>query len=159
MSTHELLPFPHATVSEVLGLLEIIHDYNGKIRVSELADEVGMEIDDLNDVVDFCELLKFVKVVKGEIKLTATGKKIISYDDEDKIKEELKKRLRLVEPFRTALKFLKSRKEATKEEFLEYMKKKFLVTDERTYARLLFDWLLFSESVDYDIDEDKIILL
>lgn len=159
MSNYQLLPFPHATVSEVLGLLEIIHEYNGSIRISELADEVGMEIDDLNDVVDFCELLKFIRVSKGEIKLTATGKRIISYDDEDKVKEELKKRLKFVEPFRTALKFLKSKKEVSKEEFLEYMKKKFLFSDEKTYARLFFDWLLFSESIDYDIDKDKIILL
>ena len=159
INMHEILPFPHATVSEVLGLLEIIADYNGKIRISELAEEVGMEIDDLNDVVDFCELLKFVKVQKGEIILTATGKKIISYENEDVLKQELKKRLKMIEPFRTALKFLQKNKKTTKKKFLEYMSKKFIVSDQRIYARLLLDWLLFSESIDYDIDKDEITLL
>ena len=47
MVKHKMLPFPDANVGEVLGLVEIIYAYGGKTKISFLAEELRMQLDDL----------------------------------------------------------------------------------------------------------------
>jgi len=70
--TPATMPLPHVTVDAFSGLAEIM-DQLGPISVADVADELGLEVDDLLPLVDALELLGFAHVEAGRIRLTPEG--------------------------------------------------------------------------------------
>jgi len=66
------VPLPHASVDGLSGLAEILAQL-GRNTVADVADELGLEVDDFLPLVDALELLGFAEVVDGDIHLTTDG--------------------------------------------------------------------------------------
>jgi NitT/TauT family transport system ATP-binding protein len=148
----EVLRIPHASVGEVLGLVEFLTAYGGKMRISELMDELPMEIDDLGDVIDMAELLNLVEVDEGEIKVTLYGETISVGSIDDK-KRVLHKKLEKVEPFKTALQLLKKKKVMSEQELMRILLKKFDIEMNGNFHELFTNWGSYAELFEYDADE------
>ncbi|WP_208028095.1 ABC transporter ATP-binding protein [Rhabdothermincola sediminis] len=67
------LPLPGATVDALSGLAEILHRLDDRIDLADLAEDLVLEVDDLLPLVDALELLGFVTVRAGEVRLTPEG--------------------------------------------------------------------------------------
>jgi NitT/TauT family transport system ATP-binding protein len=109
-------------MSKIRGIIGIIKQNDGAIGLSELADEVDEDIDDLLPLVEACKLLGFARIDDSTIRLTADGKKLTLGNSSKMIRERLKE----LEPFRSALEMLKVRdgEGATTEELFSDLREK-----------------------------------
>ena len=67
-----LVPIPLASVDAVSGLADILAR-EGTRTIANLADDLGLEVDDLLPQVDALEQLGFATVGAGRVRLTAIG--------------------------------------------------------------------------------------
>ena len=67
---------PKVAISELTGLLDAINapEYDGKVDLPRLADDLSMDIDDLFRINEVLEILRFAKVSAGDIELTEAGR-------------------------------------------------------------------------------------
>ena len=73
-----MLALPRAHVGQMIGLLEVLEDFKGRVDVAKVADDLILELDDLLPAVDAAELLTFIKVDSGDLILTETGREFLS---------------------------------------------------------------------------------
>ena len=72
---------PDVGVTEMLGLLESIIEYDDKkIDLAEIAEDSHLDIDDLFPLIEGLELLEFAKAEQGFIELTPAGKELAQAD-------------------------------------------------------------------------------
>jgi len=145
-----------AEISQVLGLLDLLKSYDGKMDIAELASELKMEIDDLFPIIDTAEYLGLVTVAKGDVQLTNIGYKL----SESKLIEQkkiLKNQLLKLEPFKTIIKMLHEKGELEKEELIEILS---LSLDRGENLDKLLNsiiaWGSFSNVFHYNGDSEKI---
>ncbi|MFN3621995.1 MAG: AAA-associated domain-containing protein, partial [Nitrososphaerales archaeon] len=62
----------------MIGLLEVLEDFRGRVDAAKVADDLMLELRDLLPAVDAAELLGFLKVDSGDLILTNEGKKFLS---------------------------------------------------------------------------------
>jgi NitT/TauT family transport system ATP-binding protein len=150
MVKHKMLPFPDANVGEVLGLVEIVYAYKGKVRVSFLAEELRMDLDELNDVIEMAKLLSLVRVKEGTVELTVYGESLNLGTIDDK-KRVLRKNLVKIEPFKSILAILKKDGHAHQEDILRGLREKnVVIEDELRFHKLLLAWGGYAEIFEYD---------
>jgi NitT/TauT family transport system ATP-binding protein len=66
-------PLPHASVDGLSGLAEMVLHRGGRCDLVDLADDLGLEIDDLLPQVDALDLLGFTALSGDDLLLTDTG--------------------------------------------------------------------------------------
>ncbi|MFE6685003.1 nitrate/sulfonate/bicarbonate ABC transporter ATP-binding protein [Streptomyces sp. NPDC057743] len=76
-------PLPHASVDGLAGLAEILARRGDRCDLADLADELGLEVDDLLPMVDALDLLGFAVVHGGELQLTPEGSGFAGADVQD----------------------------------------------------------------------------
>ncbi len=158
MVKHKILPIPHADVGEVLGLADTLYGYRCKTKVSFLADELQIDMDDLGDVVDMAKLLGIVASRKGVINLTLFGEALSLGNIDDK-KKILREKMLKIEPFKTIIRLLKkSGGEMERDELVDTVSKKFLIEDKAMFLKLIIGWGNYTESFEYDSDEETFVL-
>jgi len=74
-------PLPHAHVTEIVGLLEVVHDHGDRINVFELSDRLGVELGRTIVVVNAAELLGLVDTPKQDVLLNQTGRDFVGGDE------------------------------------------------------------------------------
>jgi NitT/TauT family transport system ATP-binding protein len=87
-------PKPQATIGDRLpragsnvmaGLMESLEgDYDGKADLPQLAQTLQLEIDDLFPIVEALALLGFAEVARGDIQLSAAGRKYVQGDTQER---------------------------------------------------------------------------
>ncbi|NNN31424.1 nitrate/sulfonate/bicarbonate ABC transporter ATP-binding protein [Streptomyces sp. S3(2020)] len=73
-------PLPQASVDGLSGLAEMVLHRGGRCDLADLADDLGLEIDDLLPQVDALELLGFTTLGGDDLMLTDTGKAFAGAD-------------------------------------------------------------------------------
>ncbi len=73
-------PLPGATVSEIIGLLEIVHDHGDRINLFELGGRLRLDLGHSILVVNAAELLDLVTTPKQEVVITAVGRGFVASD-------------------------------------------------------------------------------
>lgn len=66
-------PLPAATVDGLSGLAELVAHRGGRCDLADLADELGLDVDDLLPQVDALELLGFASISGDDLVLTEPG--------------------------------------------------------------------------------------
>jgi len=96
-----------ARLNRVLGVLRLLHANSGKIGISKLASLSHSNVDYLLHEVSVAKMLGMIKVSKsGVVQITRLGEQV--YHHEQPGIEEVAKRLRSIEPFRTAFEISKT---------------------------------------------------
>jgi NitT/TauT family transport system ATP-binding protein len=70
-------PLPEVSISEVVGLLEMLDTRGGRENVFALADDLGREFGTVLGVVKAAELIDLVETPKQEVVLTDAGKNLL----------------------------------------------------------------------------------
>ncbi|MFI1801663.1 nitrate/sulfonate/bicarbonate ABC transporter ATP-binding protein [Streptomyces sp. NPDC020379] len=73
-------PLPQASVDGLSGLAEILTQHGDRCDLADLAEELGLEVDDLLPQVDALELLGFALIREGDLLLTASGTRFARAD-------------------------------------------------------------------------------
>jgi NitT/TauT family transport system ATP-binding protein len=152
-----LLALPRAHVGQMIGLLEVLEDFKGRVDVAKVADDLILELDDLLPAVDAAELLSFVKVDSGDLILTESGREFLSKGPKAR-KKMLNKYLANLESFKKILNFIKNQEnyEVSKEELLDSIKGEVADFDAESDFSWIIEWGRHSLLLKYDSDNDKI---
>lgn len=74
---------PKVTIAEITGFLDTANspDYKEeKIDLPEIADELDLDVDNLFQITEVLEIMRFADVSKGDIELTPAGKRFAEAD-------------------------------------------------------------------------------
>jgi len=73
------MSLPHVSTNSLAGLLETLSakPFEGKAGLPLLAEETGMEIDELFPIAETLQLLRFAEIADGQIVLTEPGRKFV----------------------------------------------------------------------------------
>ncbi|MEU5425667.1 nitrate/sulfonate/bicarbonate ABC transporter ATP-binding protein [Streptomyces olivoreticuli] len=71
--THANTPLPTASVDGLSGLAEIVDHRGGRCDLADLADDLGLEIDDVLPLVDALDLLGLASMSEDDLVLTGRG--------------------------------------------------------------------------------------
>ncbi|MCS7132444.1 MAG: AAA-associated domain-containing protein [Nitrososphaeria archaeon] len=149
---------PSVTPGMVIGLLDVVSGHGGKADLARIAIDLQSDVDDLLPVIEVAEALGLISVENGDVVLTDLGEKLVKAAPSRR-KLILRKSISNVEPFATAFKLIKSKKEISAEELFEELGKVRELVEEykdpEQVHQMLLEWLLYTEVVKYNGDEKK----
>jgi NitT/TauT family transport system ATP-binding protein len=153
--TPATVPLPHASVDGMAGLAEILEQL-GRSTVADVADELGLEIDDFLPLVDGLELLGFAEVVDGVIHLTPAGETLAGADiqaSKQIFAAAAQERAPLVGVITNGL---ARTDDGTLRPgfFLDLLRRSFSEDEALTQIELAIDWGRYAELYEYDSDRD-----
>ena len=149
---------PETTVSEIMGLLEIISDYGGKEDIAKLADDFDLEIDEILPEAQAAELLGFTVIEGGDIRLSEDGKKIIKSSIKER-KKLFKDHILKLEIFKKVISFIESRKgKIKKEEAVEFLRQ-YLPGDAKVNLRDIINWGRYAGVLTYNSEQDELSII
>jgi len=145
---------PEVDSSMLSGLIETMAapEFDEKIDLPELADELMMHVDDLFPIMETLEILGFAKISDGDIQLSRIGKAFAEADILEK-KQLFAKQLILKVPLAQVIrKTLDDRKghRVSEERFLTKLEDYLSDKEAKKVLKTLIDWGRYAELFAYD---------
>ncbi|MDE1763392.1 MAG: AAA-associated domain-containing protein [Thaumarchaeota archaeon] len=151
------MTIPRAQVGTVIGLLEILRDFHGKVDLAKVADELRLELDDILPAVDAAKLLKLIQVNAGDLILTGEGTTLLSKGISGR-KRELYNVVSSLGEINGILNFI--RKEhggtVTKEDLLSFIRQEMPDVDAQQTFSWIVEWGRYALLLRYDDNTQKI---
>ena len=152
--------FPKATISEIVGLLEVVNDSGGIEDAARLAGDFDLELDEILPSIDGAELLGFVRVTDGNIELTGDAQKLLDTGirERKKIIRDKVAGVELIKGLRNMLMESPERK-MSKEEALKFLQSRISTSDIESYFRIIINWTRTAGLIGYNSDSEEICLM
>lgn len=152
-------PLPQATVGQIIGLLEFLEDVKEKKDIHKFAQELQYDLDDLYPIIDACEMLHFVKVENGDIKLSVEGKLFLKSDVNER-KKLFKNSLKKIKAYKEVLSRLKeaANQEIDREKLVKLFSDYFPEEQAEEVVHTLIDWGRYAELIGYDSNSEEVYL-
>ena len=152
-------PIPQAGISEILGLLEVLDDRQGKDKVYTLARDLNMEFGSLLLVIKAAEMLDFVYTPGTDVVLKALGKKMIETEMNEK-KKVLLGQLRQLSIFIHLGEVLASREDRrlSRAEFLDEIAHSLPKERPEQVFETVINWGRWGEFLGYSQDDGYVYL-
>jgi len=154
-------PFPHVRVGAIAGFIELLSDLvDTRVDIYKVAEDLQMDVADIQPVIEAAELLKFIDTTGGDIIITEEGKIFAEADVLEK-KQIFKKLLLSHVPFiQQILQVLnnKSNHRMPVEFFIELLETKFSESEAHDQMEIAIDWGRYAELFAYDEDSKEIYL-
>ncbi len=145
---------PDVEPSELTGLIETMTEFDAKIDLPELADELSMTIDELFPLTETLEILGFAKVSEGDIQLSQSGKEFSSADLQLRKKmfaQCLLEKVPLARKIRTVLDEKRGHR-AQEERFLSQLEDYLSEKESERVLKTVIDWGRYAEVFAYDVN-------
>jgi len=146
---------PDVAPAAIAGLIENMqNEFSNEAPLSELADNLLMDIDDLFPLTEALEILNFAEVSAKGIALTAVGKQFAEADILEKKKifaEQLLKHIPLAYQIRRVLDHREDNK-ASEERFLSKLESYLSEKEAERVLRTVIDWGRYAEIFAYDFN-------
>lgn len=151
------MTIPHVQVGRVIGLLEVLQDFDGKADLAKIANDLRLELGDILPAVNAAKILGLLQVSVGDIILTEEGKQFLSKNISGR-KRILNKILCGLGEFKEIAEYI--RKEhggvVEKDELISFVKERMPDVDaEQTFAWIV-EWGRYSLFLRYDSSSKKI---
>lgn len=145
---------PDVDPSELAGLIENMVEYDAKIDLPLLADELMMDIDYLFPLMESLEILGFAKVFDGDIQLSSNGKVFAEADLQLRKKLFATSLLENVPLARLIRKVLDEKKghKASQDRFLAKLEDHLSEKESERVLRTVIDWGRYAEIFAYDFN-------
>ena len=153
---------PEVDISELTGFLEVApeHEDEGKINLPALAESLHLDVNNLFPITEVLDMLRFVKIVDGELKLTERGKEFVEADILERkqiFAEHLLKYLPIANKIKETLDQNVDHK-VLKELFLEELQINFSNEESEKILRTVISWGRYAEIFSYDYDSGELSL-
>ena len=147
-----LMRLPHTRAGSLGGFLEMIAELGGSTKLSELAQDISLPVDELVPLVDATVLLGFGGFENGVITLTPHG---LKFAESDILKRKVFFREQVLEHIpiiKTMMETLRTRetKSMNAEFFLDILDDRFPVEEAERQFSTAVDWARFAEILEYD---------
>ncbi|VVB93388.1 Uncharacterised protein [uncultured archaeon] len=152
--------FPKATISEIIGLLEVVNDSGGIEDAARLAADFDLELDEILPSIDGAELLGFVSVTDGNIELTEDARNLLETGirDRKKIIRDKVAGVGIIKELTSMLMESDERK-ISKKETLKFLQDKIATADIESYFRIIINWTRHAGLIGYNSDSEEICLI
>lgn len=150
---------PHAGISAIFGLLEMLDDLGDEEDVYKLGQSLNYELDDMLPVLEAAELLGFVRIKEGDIAMTNQGKKLVE-EDVDGRKEMLCGRLKAHPVFKEIMAAIRSDRDhhISRNSLLEMFEAQFSPEESERQLRTAIDWGRYAELIGYNAETEEMYL-
>jgi NitT/TauT family transport system ATP-binding protein len=154
----QLQMLPHARPGGIAGFLELLVDRDGRDDLYKMADELGMDVDDLLPIVDAAVILGFVVVREGEIEATPEGNAFGDADIQQQKQLFRAAALKHVAILRLIENTLQAKRDhAIGEEFFrDILDEHFSREEVERQFDTALNWGRYSEVFDYDSDTGRL---
>lgn len=154
------LVIPKSEVGRVMGLLEVLDDYGGRIDIAKVAADLLFDLDDILPVVDTAELLAFAKVVDGDVMLTKRGFQFVSQGIRGR-KKIIQDRLKGLDLFKMINKEIRSSEDGTleKEELFSFLRTLVPEKEVERLFKVIVEWGRHGLMLRYDSEDEKVRLI
>ncbi len=147
---------PRVSANLLSGLLEALAaaPFSGKADLPVLADELHMDGDDLFPVSDALQMMHFVEIEGGDIKLTDTGKQFVEADTDERkriFQRQLLSAVPLAAHIRRVLQE-RANHGAPKSRFFDELEDHMSTEDAEETLRSVTAWARYAEAFAYDDD-------
>ncbi len=147
---------PRVSANLLSGLLEALaaEPYKGKADLPVIADELHMEADELFPVSDALQILHFVEVEGGDIKLSEAGKQFVETGTDDRKKIFQRQLLTYVPLAAHIRRVLQERANhvAPRSRFFDELEDHMSTDDAEQTLRAVTAWARYAEAFAYDDD-------
>jgi NitT/TauT family transport system ATP-binding protein len=147
---------PRVSANLLSGFIETLaaEPYSGKADLPVIAELLHMEADDLFPVSDALQMLHFVEVEGGDIKLTDTGKQFVEAGTDDRKKIFQRQLLAYVPLAAHIRRILQERANhvAPKSRFFDELEDHMSSEDAEETLRSVTAWARYAEAFAYDDD-------
>lgn len=149
---------PHVRPGGLAGLLEIIHESHTKIDLYRLAEDLGLELDDLLPIIEAGSLLGFLNVIEGDVEATADGRRFAEADilqQKEIFRGAVIHHVVLLDQIRRAL---NTKPSVPDEFFRDLLDEHFSEEEVQRQLETAITWGRYAELFDYDADEKRFFL-
>lgn len=154
---------PDVEIAELTGFLEVAPKHaevDGKINLPDLAESLHLDVNNLFPITEALDMLRFIKIIDGELELTEHGKKFAEADILNRkqiFAAHLLKYLPIVNKIKQTLEQNISHK-VFKELFLEELEINFSKEESERILRTIISWGRYAEIFSYDYDSGELSL-
>lgn len=146
-------------IGQVIGLLEVLEDYGGRVDMALVSNDLVMSVDSLLPVVNAAEFLGLLKVSDGDLELTDKGKKLLSCDSRGR-KRLLNRILAALPPFKQVLGYISKKDgEVQKELLLALLRREMPDVDPERLFLWIVEWGRYALLLRYDMDRGRVRLI
>jgi NitT/TauT family transport system ATP-binding protein len=154
---------PDVDISELTGFLEVAPEHaeeGDTIDLPALAESLHLDVNNLFPITETLDMLRFVRILDGELQLTDHGKNFAEADILQRkqiFAEHLLKYLPIVAKIRQTLEQNVAHK-VLKEDFLEELESNFSEEEADRILRTIISWGRYAEVFSYDDDAKELSL-
>jgi len=146
---------PAAELSEITGFMDMFKEpkyADRKVDLPEIADDLGMDVDSLFPITETLEILRFVKISKGDIELFPSGRRFAEADLLERkqiFASHLVNYVPLARHIRRVLDE-RPRHSATEERFLNELEDYLSEDEAKKTLKTVIEWGRYAEIFAYD---------
>ncbi len=150
---------PHAGISAIFGLLEMLDDLGDDEDIYKLGQSLNYELDDILPVIEAAELLGFVIIKEGDIAMTPLGKELVEKDVDGR-KAVLCERLKEHPVFKEIIVGIRSRRDhqLSRHFLLEMFEAHFSPEESERQLQTAIDWGRYAELIGYNAETEEMYL-
>jgi len=145
---------PDANIAEVVGLADVLHKYDNKMRIDELQRYLGIEIDELIPVIDAAKILEIIIITRNDIKLNNKGQLLIGMGLEERKKLISSKICRM--PIFRKIALMLKKEPKPKAFFIKMIEKELFEKEAESQFKRIIQWGRYAELLIYDSVRDEI---
>ena len=155
---NQILPIPQTTVSEVIGLLEILEDNDGKVDMFELSEKVHRRFTSVMLISTTAEFFGLVETPLKWVVLTKIGKRFLDADVNLR-KEIFRTQLLKLPIIREFVRFIQGNDNVVSFSGARAFLKGLLPKEKSlTILKTILNFCMYAEILDYDSRENEISL-
>jgi NitT/TauT family transport system ATP-binding protein len=142
---------PHVAISDVTGLIELVHNHGDKEDLYQIGRDLFLEVDDLLPLVEAADLLDLADVQEGDLILTEIGKRFAEAGVLEEKQIFRDQALRHIGMLRRIVQDLEQDPEhvVSEEQYLELLKQHFSDDDAWSQLETIINWGRYAELFSY----------
>jgi NitT/TauT family transport system ATP-binding protein len=150
---------PDASISEIVGLLEVLDDRGGSENVFGLVEDLGQDFGKIMSVVKAAELLDFVDTPKQDVLLDGPGRRFLGESVPDR-KRDIRERVSQLRIFRDIVDQLQraDEHELDDDHVLSTIAVRLPYEDAERMFGTLINWARHADLFDHDVERKKLFL-
>lgn len=151
---------PHAKVGAIAGLVELVHDKNGRVDISALASELSMEVDDIFPLIEATTFLGLGEIKEGDFIITEKGRAFSEADALQKKEIFRDTALSNIQLIKQIMQVLSStvKHRMSEDFFIEILENHFTTDEAWNQLETAIDWGRYAELFAYDYDTGELYL-
>jgi NitT/TauT family transport system ATP-binding protein len=154
------LMLPHVRPGGLAGLLEMLPGGNERVDIYRLAEDLGLEVDDLLPLIEAGSLLGFLDVREGDVAMTLTGRRFTNagiLQQKEYFQEAALRHVPILDQIRRAVN-ARPDHSVSDELFRDFLDEHFSDDEVQRQLDTIVSWGRYAELFDYDAREKRFFL-